>query len=929
MKVMGNVDIGQGGEIINADIDHGTSDPVVSGIGVLYYRTDLQSLRVYDGSTWHTTAYVDSALTPASIAATGTVTGSNLSGTNTGDQTITLTGDVTGSGTSSFATTLATVNGNTGSFGSGSQISTFTVNAKGLITAAGVASVTSLGTQVADINMGSHKITNLNDPTANTDAATKQYADNIASGLDPKQSCRLATTANITLSGEQTIDSVAAVTGDRVLVKNQSTGSENGIYVVDTSSWTRATDFDGTPSNEVTSGAYTFVTEGTSQATTGWVLSTPDPITVGTTALTFVQFTSGSTYTAGTGITLTGNSFSVNQGFTPTWTGAHTFSSSVLMTGSSPALTVNGTGTAPRFQINNTGVRMGYVVGCLSTNDYINGTVPGDVGLAAAAGALVFSVNDGGSFAAKISSAGNVTINTPSSGISLTVDSIDGEAGLVVTSGTVDTRMYAYPTGTTGVVGTVSNHSLQLWTNATSRLAISNAGNVTIAAPASGTSLSISAGTGNYFLTGTDGTSSFSAYTSSGTHMGTTSADGLAFFTNGYTNERLTIGSAGNVTINAPASGNTLAVNVIDGNNNISLSNGVFDASITTYSSRGLQIVTTSTYPISFLTNSTDRMIIGSAGNVTIAAPSSGQSLAITSVGGTTTALSILGVSSGRAAIELVANAGTLGTTGLYIGQLSDDSALILNRSASTLGLGANATVAISMNSTGNVSIAAPSNGSPGLTVTGNSSGQAAFFSSDTSQINTIWTNGTVRGFIQAYTAGSAVLFGALDAGYGLNLYSGGSSRVAIDSSGGVTVSNSIGVGTTASGTTGEIRATNNITAYYSSDARVKTNVEAIPNALDKVNQIRGVTFDWTQEYIDEHGGEDDYFMRRHDVGVIAQEVEAVLPEVIATRSDGMKAVKYDRIVALLIEAIKEQNVTINALQQDVAALRMLNGITS
>jgi hypothetical protein len=124
-----------------------------------------------------------------------------------------------------------------------------------------------------------------------------------------------------------------------------------------------------------------------------------------------------------------------------------------------------------------------------------------------------------------------------------------------------------------------------------------------------------------------------------------------------------------------------------------------------------------------------------------------------------------------------------------------------------------------------------------------------------------------------------------------------------------------LGVGTAASATSGEIRATNNITAYYSSDARLKENVQPISNALYKLSQIRGVTFDWTQEEIERGGGEDGYFVRKHDVGVIAQEVEVVLPEVVAEREDGFKAVKYDRIVALLIEAVKE-------LQAEVAELR-------
>jgi len=129
------------------------------------------------------------------------------------------------------------------------------------------------------------------DPSSALHAVTKQYADSIAAGLDPKGSVRAATTANISFSGPQTIDGVSVIDGDRVLVKNQSTGSQNGIYVAAAGSWFRATDFDGSPSSEVTAGAYTFVEEGTTQGDTGWVLTTNNPITIGSTALVFTQFT--------------------------------------------------------------------------------------------------------------------------------------------------------------------------------------------------------------------------------------------------------------------------------------------------------------------------------------------------------------------------------------------------------------------------------------------------------------------------------------------------------------------------------------------------------------------------------------------------------------------------------------------------------------
>jgi len=127
-----------------------------------------------------------------------------------------------------------------------------------------------------------------------------------------------------------------------------------------------------------------------------------------------------------------------------------------------------------------------------------------------------------------------------------------------------------------------------------------------------------------------------------------------------------------------------------------------------------------------------------------------------------------------------------------------------------------------------------------------------------------------------------------------------------------------LGVGTTASATTGEIRATNDITAYYSSDRNLKENIQPIENALNKVRSINGVMFDWTDEYINSRGGEDGYFVRRRDTGLIAQEVEEILPEVVGTREDGYKAVKYDRLAGLIIQAINELADEVDKLRGDM-----------
>ena len=125
----------------------------------------------------------------------------------------------------------------------------------------------------------------------------------------------------------------------------------------------------------------------------------------------------------------------------------------------------------------------------------------------------------------------------------------------------------------------------------------------------------------------------------------------------------------------------------------------------------------------------------------------------------------------------------------------------------------------------------------------------------------------------------------------------------------------SLGVGTAASGTTGEIRATQDITAFFSSDKRLKDNITPITEPLSKLSQLGGYTFDWIpKKGIHSHEG--------RDVGVIAQEVEEVLPEVTTTRDNGYKAVKYEKIVPLLIECIKAQQSQIDELKETLSELK-------
>ena len=262
--------------------------------------------------TLTTTGGLSGPITTSSITATGgtlngvviggssaqAITGTNVTATVgfSGPLTGAVTGNVTGNVTGAVT---GNVNGN------------LTGNVTGNVTAASGTSTFNNVTISGSLDMDSGTsatITGLASPTNDSDAATKGYVDALAQGIDAKASVVVATTANITLSGTQTIDGIAVSVGDRVLVKDQTTASGNGIYVVASGSWTRATDAD-TWTELV--AAFTFVERGTAQANNGYICTVTAGGTIGTTAVTFAQFSGAGQITAGAGMVKSGNTLNV------------------------------------------------------------------------------------------------------------------------------------------------------------------------------------------------------------------------------------------------------------------------------------------------------------------------------------------------------------------------------------------------------------------------------------------------------------------------------------------------------------------------------------------------------------------------------------------------------------------------------------------
>lgn len=971
----------------NAPFISGTNFTNIPNSGLVNSSITIGSTSVSLGGT------ITSITGLTSVTATtfnGNITGTASSLTTA--RNISASGDASwtvlfdGSADVSSTLTLATVNPSP-------QIDAFrriTVNDKGLVTSTSAVSsgniIGALGftpVNIAGDTMTGPLILDA-DPVAALGAATKQYVDTVAAGLNVHASCITATTAalpastynngisgvgaTLTANANGDIGTVGGYASlalnDRVLVKDQGNQIENGIYVVTdlgsvSTPWilTRSSDMDGSPSSELRSGDYTFIEDGTI-ANTQWAVTTPNPIVVGTSLIAFTQISGAASYAAGVGIDITGLTISnigVLSNIAGTGIGVSGPTGNVTITNTGVTSLTAGTNIGLSGSTGNVTVSVTGTVASATHADNLNGGATGSLPYQSGANTTTFlaagttsEVLVGGPTAPSWSNTPTLTgtnfTGIPNTGLvnsSLTIGSTNISLG-----GTATTLAGLTSVTSTTFVGNLTGNA----STATSATSATNATNVGITDDTTTNATK--------YITWVDVTSGNNPEKVSSTKLTFNPSTGVLTATSfsgtfiGNASTATALQTARTIAISGGVTGTATS---FDGTANIIIPVTSVDAS--TLGTGTVPVARLSgTYNISISGNAatatalqTARTINGvsfdGTGNITVTA-NTGNAITFNNGGaGAVSGTTFNGSAAQTISYNTIGAPSTTGTgaSGSWGISITGSSASTTGNAATATTLQTARTIALSGAATGT---ATSFNGSANITIPVtalNASNLSAGTVPDAviSGAYTGVTNLTMSGVLQVdsgmnggygSTTGSGTAWGGNIYGMGPSFDGSGTgtsyvttSQYGISWLRGTHVSANAnigeglyvftngglrgGIGTTGIYTTGAVFADGDVTAF--SDRRLKTDILVIENALEKVSKISGITY----RRVDK----DD--TTRH-AGVIAQEVEEVLPEVVTETDNGMKAVAYGNMVGLLIEAIKELKNEVFGLKQELAILK-------
>jgi hypothetical protein len=896
-------------------------------------------------------------------------------------------------------------------------------------------------------------------PVNNTDIVNKEYADAIASGIHFHEAVGYATTAALpavtynngtggvgatltaNANGALTVDSYTftspADNGTRILIKNQANGAQNGVYTLTQAGnsspgapfiLTRATDFDsvGTGVDQIDEGDFFLVTSGTANVNTAWVQQTPPPITIGTTAIVFQQFSAPITYTAGTGLSESPTyTFNIaNTGTAGTYGSASavpvfvTNAQGQVTSVTNTAIAINGSAVSGNITGQAGSVANALTLGTYLTGGSFNGSaavtatvdatttntaskvVARDASGNFAAGTITAALSGNATSATNVAGgAANQIVYNTGSGTSafITAPSASGQvlnwngSAFNYVAGTISgvalgSNLNSLTAGTY-LTGTAYNGSgAQTWTvDATSANTVSKvvardssgnfaagtitaalSGNATTATTAgtisgqanSATITATSANTANQIVL-RDGSGNFSAGTITAALNGNASTATSAT-TSGSTSGNAATATAlqtarniGGVSFNGTANIDLPGVNT-SGNQNTSGNAASATVLQTARTIGGVSFNGSANINLPGVNQAGNQNTSGNAATATTASNLSGLTLNDVSVPinpdnvvqnqlGYANSVSLFGQTDGGLYSSAYSSAwihqifgdfrtGQIAIRGKNSGtwqawRVVLDSSNYTSYAPTLTGGGASGTWGISIS--GNAATSSSTSGNAasatvlqtGRTINGTSFNGSAniTITANTTNALTLGTGLTGSSFNGSGAVTATVSYGSSSG----TACQGNDSRLsdARQATNTNTQLASLGVGTAASGTGGEIRATNNVTAFFSSDIKFKENVRDIPNAAATAKAIGGKLFDWTDAYIADHGGADGYFVQKQDFGVVAQDVQKVFPIAVRTRPDGSLAVDYEKLSALALAAVAEQEDRIAKLEAMVAKL--------